>query len=61
MVKNLRKGSKVFVSVGGRGLKSTPGVVTSATKEWIDVKVSSGFAKGKTLLRKPKELKRRSK
>lgn len=61
MVKNLRKGSKVFISVSGRGLKNTPGVVMFATKDFIDVKVISGFAKGKILLRKPKEIKRRNK
>lgn len=59
MAKDLRKGSKVFVSVSGGILKRTPGVVKSAKADDVVVKVTSGFAKGKLLVRKPKEVKRR--
>ncbi len=60
MGKNLRKGSKVLISVSGRGLKRTQGIVKSATEDFVDVKVTCGFAKGKVFMRKPKEVKRRS-
>ena len=61
MVANIRKGSKVFISVSGRGLKNTPAVVTStAGGVYIDVRVTSGFAKGKTLLRLRKQVRRRN-
>lgn len=56
MAKNLRKGSKVFVSTSGRGFKRTPGIVIRATKDFVDVKTSFGV-----LMRKPSEVKRRSK
>ena len=61
MAKNLRKGSKVLISVSGGIFKKTPGIVTFATKDFVDVKVLSGFAKGRSFVRKPKEVKRRSK
>ena len=67
MARNLRKGSKVFVSISGgiiSGgiLKETPGVVKSAStkNDNVVIRVSSGFAKGKLLERKHKEVKRRS-
>ena len=61
MAKNLRKGSKVLVSVSGGILKRTPGIVKSVKNNDVVVRVTSGFAKGKLLARNPKEIKRRSK
>lgn len=61
MVKNLRKGSKVFVSIGLKGKKTTPGVVKSAREQDVVVKVSCGPKVGKKLVFLPKEVKRRSK
>ncbi len=58
MARNIRKGSKVLVRVGKRGLRKTPAVVMSTTEDFVDVKVTSGFAKGKTLLRKRREVKK---
>lgn len=61
MAKNLRKGSKVFISVSGRGFKRTPAVVTSKQEDDVVVKVTSGFVAGKSFSRRVKEVKKRSK
>ncbi len=59
MAKNLRKGSHVLISVSGRGFKNTEGIVQSTNGDDIIIRVTSGFAKGKLLVRKPREVKRR--
>ena len=60
MVKNLRKGSKVSLSISGRGLKRTSAIVTDAKyPDYISVKVVSGPFKGKSFSRKSTQLKKK--
>ena len=61
MIKNLRKGSKVFVSIGLKGVKKTKGVVVSKRERDAIVRITCGPKMGQKLVFLPREIKRRSK